>query len=87
MQQFKELVDKIYKLSKSNFSSQEEILLVWRGLIMILPFDQFEDWNWNPLLVALLKVMVDVIKLAKNTDLLVEFLALTIRKPKFLAMV
>ena len=80
-------MEKIESLSKTSFSSPEEILLVWRGLVMILPFDQFEDWNWNPLLVLLLKAMVDVIKLAKDTDLLVEFLALTLRKPKFLAMV
>ncbi len=54
---------------------------------MILSFDQLEEWNWKPYFVILLRNITDVIKNLKDTSTMVEFLALAIRKQKFLSIV
>lgn len=66
--------------------SDEEVLLVFRGLIIMLSTEKFDDWDWRTLFVTMIKQFVDLIKNVKS-NVLIDFMSLTIKKDKFLQLV
>ena len=60
--------------------------MVWRGFIMILSFQKVEEWDWQEILKRVLSKVVEYIKFNKEEEI-VDFLALTLSKERFLGFV
>jgi hypothetical protein len=64
--------------------------MMWRGMLILLNFEEMREWEWNHLLNQILKLMNDAhIVLRKNNDTqrMIEFVRLTCDKTRLLNIV
>jgi hypothetical protein len=64
--------------------------MVWRGMILLLNFDEMREWDWCELLNSILKVMNDAhIQLRKQNDTqrLIEYVRMTCDKSRMLSII
>ena len=68
----------------------ETALMVWRGMLIALQFENLLEWEWNQLLIAILRCMNkshEVLRKHKETAKLVEYIAQTVSKKHMLNIV
>lgn len=61
----------------------ENALMVWRGMIILMQFEHFFEWDWNSSLINVLKIMNTVHKDLRalkpsKTDLLIDYISKTV---------
>mmetsp|Transcript_24220 Transcript_24220/g.23799 ORF Transcript_24220/g.23799 Transcript_24220/m.23799 type:complete len:163 (+) Transcript_24220:607-1095(+) len=83
-------IDSLLQILQTEFNPKhlnpEELLMVWRGFIMILSFQKVEEWDWQEILKRVLSKVVEYIKFNKEEEI-VDFLALTLSKERFIGFV
>ena len=57
-----QVLSSLVEVFSHHFSSAEQnafdsALMVWRGMILLLNFEEFREWEWNVLLNSILKTM------------------------------
>jgi hypothetical protein len=54
-------LDSLVEIFKEEYNSSPQIfdnaLMQWRGMLILLQFDQMLEWEWNQLLISVLKQM------------------------------
>jgi hypothetical protein len=48
-----------HQFSSAEQNAFESALMVWRGMILLLNFDEMAEWEWSNLINQILKVMND----------------------------